>query len=225
VTESSAASGEPPIDRLASELPLATEQLPRASEPGAFADVKWAKELRAAILVLLVVAASGVVVGVVWRLVAPVVQLKVQSDGLYFVDPEPQAFIAADGWFAGLTLLAGGLCGGLCWRLLRGRELGATVGLALGGLLGAVVAWQVGQRLGPPNPFDAARGMAVGAVVDGPLRLGAKGFLLVWPIAAIGVFLLLELVFDRTASKEPPPNQDVWVSPGVRSEPLPPGSA
>ena len=71
------------------------------------------------------------------------------AEGAIYATPQPEQPIAADGWFSLLGLGFGVLAAIALWFLLRRRR--GPVGLlagTLGGLGAAVVAWQVGRRIG-----------------------------------------------------------------------------
>lgn len=129
----------------------------------------------------------GLPVGVVWWLLAPLPRAVKRADGVYYAGVT-ESSIAADGWFAVCALVVGALSGLLVAMLVRRDRLPTLAALAVGGLAGAVLAWQVGQWLGPPSFPDQAALLREGARFDGPLRVSALGVLLVWPISAVILF-------------------------------------
>jgi hypothetical protein len=141
-------------------------------------------------------AVAGLVLGVVWRLVAPVARIRIESDGGYFADPSPRQFVEADIWFGALMLAAGVVAGVLVWRLVRSHPTALVVGLAAGGVLGGVLAWLVGKYLGRLDQAAALKA-PVGSIVRDRLDLGAKGLIGVLPIAAVAVWLALDLLAQR----------------------------
>jgi len=144
-------------------------------------------------------AAVGVLVGLVWWRVAPVAQVRIESGGGYFVDPDPESYIASDAWFAGLSLVAGVVAGLLLWRFVRRAPVAGVIGLAAGGLLGSVLGAWLGERLGHVDPASVT-GLPVGTVVHVSLDVQANAVLLVLPIAAMLGWLVRDLVSDyRTA--------------------------
>lgn len=162
------------------------------------------------VLVVLVggIAALGLPVGVLWWLVAPVAQLRIQQDGGFFVDPQPEQFIAADAWFILLTGLVGLVAGLLTWWLARDSGYPAVVGLALGGAAGAALAWGVGTWLGRVDLAAAAK-LPVGSLVDVPLRLGMHGALVIEPLLALLAWVVPDLLFPTG----PVSRADRWVPP------------
>lgn len=149
------------------------------------------------VLTAAAVAACGPVVGALWVWLAPRGEAVVAADGVYVAHPDGQAAIAADGSFAVIGLGAGLLCGIVVYLATRGRGVAAALGMAAGGSAGSLVAWLTGVWLGPGSVRVAARGADVGTRIDLPLDLGARGVLLVWPIAAVAVLMILTAALDR----------------------------
>ena len=176
---------------------------------------------RGALVVVLCVV-LGALAGVVWWKVAPVAQVRIESNGGFFVDPDPEQYVASDAWFGALTALVGLGAGLYVWRVTRSWPLVAVVGLTLGGVLGSLVAWQVGKVLGRVD-VDAVTKLPVGTVVAVRLDLVAKGLLVVFPVVAVGTWLACDLVSDlrrRRASATLPA-----FSPADPPQPPPPPSS
>jgi len=166
-------------------------------------------ELREGAVVTVVVALLGALLGVLWWRLAPSVPLvgDVVDDGwvVYFKDSEGEQAIGVDGTFT-LLALAFGLVSAVAvflWRRRGGVPL--VVGLALGGFLGSLLAWRIGVWLGPTEDVIAhARAVGKGVTFSAPLKLGAKGAWLAWPLAALVVHLGLTALFGP---REPDPYQ------------------
>jgi imidazolonepropionase-like amidohydrolase len=156
----------------------------------------YRRDLSAAMIVLLASLPLGALMGLVWERVAPKAHWMVQGGGAVLSEVEQSDFVAADGWFAVLGAVAGLLCGTIAFVLFRGRTRTLPIGLAAGGILGSLVAWRLGQALGP-GPIGSHRGAPDGSTFDGPLDLRAEGVLLSWPIAALLAVLVLTVIFDR----------------------------
>ncbi|MFG1846139.1 DUF2567 domain-containing protein [Micromonospora carbonacea] len=121
--------------------PVPADPAPPERRPGRVAGVA----LGAAALVT----ALGVPLGLLWAAVAPDTPVVKTAEGAVYAQPQPEQPIAADGWFSLLGLGFGVLAALGLWVLLRRRR--GPVGLlagAAGGLGAALVAWQVGRRVG-----------------------------------------------------------------------------
>ncbi|NJP35253.1 DUF2567 domain-containing protein [Micromonospora sp. HSS6-12] len=101
-----------------------------------------------------VVAALGLVVlgaplGLLWATLAPDTPVVKTAEGAIYGEPQPEQPIAADGWFSLLGLGFGVLAAVALWFVLR-RTRGPVglVAAVLGSLGAALVAWQVGRRVG-----------------------------------------------------------------------------
>ncbi|PGH40990.1 hypothetical protein COO58_28870 [Micromonospora sp. WMMA1996] len=93
--------------------------------------------------------ALGAPLGLLWAWLAPDTPVRQTPDGAVYVTPQPEQPIAADGWFSLLALGFGVLAAVALWVLLRRRRGPAgLLAVTLGGLGAAVVAWQVGRRIG-----------------------------------------------------------------------------
>ncbi|MFD9883818.1 DUF2567 domain-containing protein [Streptomyces alboflavus] len=153
-------------------------------------------DVRDAVVIALAVAASGVLLGLLWLWLAPTVPLIADKANVYLKDTEGEQAIGVDGTFA-LLGLAFGLVSAVVVFLVRRRGgIPLVVGLAAGGLLGAVLAWKVGVWVGPETDVAAhARDVGAGVVFDAPMELKAKGVLLAWPVAAMVAQLVLTGLF------------------------------
>lgn len=127
----------------------------------------------------------GAPVGLLWSAVTPRVEVAVTAAGPELIDSGTTAFIAADGFFLALVVLAGVLTGLATWRG-RGRRGGA--GLVLGLLLGGLLAAEVARRTGELVGVEAAR-EAVTAGRQGVLELAVElrslPALVGWPVGAL----------------------------------------
>lgn len=190
-----------------------------------------------AVRVVSVLVLVGALVGFVWWRVAPVAAVRIESGGGYYVDPDPETYIAADLWFAVLCVVAGLVAGSLLWRAGRRSATVAVAALAVGGLAGAFVAKVVGQVLGRADA-TAASSLPVGSITHVSLRLQSAAALVALPVAALLAWLVTDLVHDaREARREQArevtagwapadlPEPEPAVSPDVPPQPPPPTSA
>ncbi|WP_079168417.1 DUF2567 domain-containing protein [Streptomyces colonosanans] len=157
-------------------------------------------EVREAAVITVGVALAGVLLGVLWAWLAPRVPLVGDLVGknwvVYLKDTEGEQAIAVDGTFT-LLALGFGLVSALVVFLVRKRGgVPLVVALVVGGLLGSLLAWRVGVWLGPTQDVIAhAKAVGKGVTFSAPLKLGAKGALLAWPVAALVVHLGLTGLF------------------------------
>src|SRR5262249_57442771 len=82
------------------------------------------------VIAAVVIAGLGAPIGLLWRAVAPKVEL-VQTDyGPYPVEPEPEGYVANEGWFVLIAIGAGLVLAMLVWFIFR-RYRGAPMLAAL----------------------------------------------------------------------------------------------
>ncbi len=167
-------------------------------------------EVREAAVVTVAVTLGGVLLGLLWWWLAPHVPLIAdhvdRSWVVYIKDTEGEQAVGVDGTFT-LLGLALGLVSAVVvflWRRRGGVPL--VVALGLGGLLGSLLAWRLGVWLGPETDVIAhAKAVGKGVTFSAPLKLGAKGALLAWPLAALLVHLGLTALFGPRDPEEPYP--------------------
>jgi hypothetical protein len=152
--------------------------------------LRWRTDLlttgfTAAVCVLL-----GAPLGLLWSAVAPHAHVAVDAAGATIVDGATEVFIAGDGWFIALTLLAGVATGVVAWLVARRSAPYVVVGLAIGGLLASYVASKVGVRLGQDTLQSAVHGGRAGTYVAN-VALQAKVAVVAWPIGALLTFATL----------------------------------
>jgi hypothetical protein len=119
-----------------------------------------------------VIAGLGAPIGLLWRAVAPKVEL-VQTDfGPYPLQPEPEGYIADEGWFIFIAIGAGILIALLVWFLLR-RYRGAAMvaALAVGSVGGSVLAAWLGHRIGLSTYNRLINSAPTGTHIFRPARL------------------------------------------------------
>ncbi len=194
-----------PPDNQPPEEPQHPEAAPVA-DLGGLGGPELARELREGALIALVVAVSGVLLGVLWNWLAPHTPLISDTRNVYLKNTEGEEAIGADGTFVLLSLGFGVLTAAAVFLFRRRGGIPLVVALVVGGLLGAVLGWVTGMWLGPtPDVAAHAKQVGPGVTFNGPLRLQAKGALLAWPIAAMLTQLALTGLFGpRDPEPEPP---------------------
>ncbi|MFJ2203423.1 ABC transporter permease [Streptomyces violaceusniger] len=180
------------------------------SEPGP----ELRAELVQASLVAIAVAVSGVLLGLLWLWLAPKVPLVSDGTAVYLKNSEGEDAIGADGVFTLLGLAFGAVSALIVFLLFRHGGIALVIGLAIGGVLASVIAWRLGLWLGPTSDVVAhAKEAGKGVTFDGPLKLGAKGALLAWSVAAMVIHLALTGLFGP---RDPEPALPHVASPEAR---------
>ncbi|MDN3246763.1 MULTISPECIES: AAA family ATPase [unclassified Streptomyces] len=170
-------------------------------------------EVRQAAVTVAAVTLSGLLLGVLWWKLAPSVPLVGEVVGdrwlVYLKESEGEQSVGVDGTFTLLALAFGALSAVVVFLVRRRGGVPLVVALGAGGLLGSLLAWRVGIWLGPAQDVIAhAKEVGKGVTFSAPLKLGAKGALLAWPIAALVVHLGLTGLFGP---RDPEP--DPWPAP------------
>lgn len=164
---------------------------PGGNRPARRAVTLFAAGLAASVLL-------GLLAGVIWGEVAPRALLREIGHGTaQLVDAETTAFIAADAWFCGISVVAGLLTGLLGHRfLVASRDPRASAfaaaGLVLGGVAGAFVMLWLGERIGVAGYNADLAASPKGTLFHASLALGAKSALAFWPMFTAIVILVFE---------------------------------
>nr|WP_091127341.1 DUF2567 domain-containing protein [Micromonospora eburnea] len=179
----------------------------------------------------LVLTGLGAPLGLLWAAVAPATPVRKTAEGAIYATSQPEQPIAADGWFSLLGLGFGVLAAIALWFLLRRRRgpVGLLAGI-LGGLGAAVVAWQLGRRIGLDTYHRLLATAPDGAAFTKPADLRAGGvdwYLHVLPVPygnlllpAFGVAVAYTLLagWSRWPSLRPEPEPSIeagWPGPGL----------
>ena len=164
----------------------------------------------------------GAPLGLLWAAIAPDTPVLKTAEGAIYAQPAPEQPIAADGWFSLLGLGFGVLAAIALWFLLRRRRgpVGLVAGV-LGGLGAAVVAWQLGRRIGLSAYHRLLETAQDGTAFTKPADLRAGG--LEWHVVPYGDLLLpafgaavaytLLAGWSRWPSLRPEPEPDVPPAP------------
>ncbi|MBN3928387.1 hypothetical protein IQ279_01775 [Streptomyces verrucosisporus] len=180
------------------------------------------REALEAAAVAVAVAALGVALGLLWLWLAPRVPLISDGTAVYLKDSEGEETVGADGTFVLLALGIGALSGAAVFLARCRGGVGVVIGLAAGALAGSLLAWWLGVQLGPDQDVVARAGaVGEGRVFDAPLELHAKGALLVWPLAALGVHLALTSLFGPRDPEPAHPLHPGWGPPPGGAEDRP----
>lgn len=162
--------------------------------------------MRELLVVALVVAVSGVVLGLLWWWLADPVPYISDGERAFLRYSEGEETVGMDAVFVLLASGLGALSGLLVFLVRRRGGISLVIGLALGSVLAGVVGWQLGELLGPGGDLAARAAEAGrGEMFDGPLRLNGTIGLLVWPLLALLVHLILTALFGP---RDPEPESE-----------------
>ncbi|GAC1443978.1 MAG: hypothetical protein NVSMB55_19130 [Mycobacteriales bacterium] len=150
---------------------------------------RWEDALTGAVIAAVVVL-LGAPIGLLWSAVGPHSHAVVEAGGAYISDAESEVFIAGDGYFLGLTLLAGVLTGVLAWLVCRRSGPYAVVALAVGGVIASYVASKVGVRIGQDALKAAVHSGRPGTYTSN-IALQATTAIVAWPLGGVAAFAAL----------------------------------
>ncbi|GIJ21422.1 hypothetical protein Vlu01_20460 [Micromonospora lutea] len=182
---------------------------------------------------VLVMGVLGAPLGWLWAAVAPATPVIKSGDGAVYGQAQPEQPIAADGWFSLLGLGFGVLAALAVWILLRRHRgpVGLVVAVA-GGFAAALVAWQVGRRIGLAGYQRLLDTVPDGTRFSKPVDLRSGGielFLGVLPVPygnlllpafAAAVTYTLLAGWSRWPSLRPEPEPDAaWLAAYPSSQP------
>ncbi|MEU6075173.1 DUF2567 domain-containing protein [Micromonospora sp. NPDC047074] len=188
--------------------------------PPAEPDLPRGRALRLALLAVLAASVLGVPLGLLWAALAPDTPVLKVPGGAIYAESQPEQPIAADGWFSLLGLAFGVLVALVLWFLLR-RARG-PVGLfaaVLGAFGAALVAWQVGRRIGLAGYERLLETAAVGRAFEKPADLRAGGIDWVFGVLPVPHGNLLLPAFGAAVAYTLLAGWSRW--PSLRPEPEP----
>jgi hypothetical protein len=149
------------------------------------------RDLGPAAAVLVVLAAVGALLGLWWQHISP------RTKGFVYlphavIPDEKEAFVASDGRYLLMTGAVGIVVAvaAWLWRSTRGPAVGLA--LVVGGLLGALLTDFVGRLTGGGHDDGT-----VNAVITLPIRVHARGLLLIEPALAALVYSACALFAKR----------------------------
>lgn len=171
--------------RHAAELePDPTMLTPAALIGGVRASVAPA-DLLVAFVLALSVAASGLIIGVVWAWIGPHVPVLMTSSGPILADYYGESAFGSQVTFGALGLGVGALLGPVAYLIRRRRGPIMLIGLAVGSLAGAWISWKVGAWVGRDHYLDLLHHAAAGRRFPRPVQLDATGLVFLEPLIAV----------------------------------------
>lgn len=150
----------------------------------------------------------GLLGGLLWGEAAPRAALQEIGTGTaQLVNAETAAFIGADAWFVGISVVAGLLTGLAGYLFLMARatqpaRVAVTVGLVLGAVAAALIMLWVGGQIGLSAYNQHLASSPKGTLFQASLTLGAKSALVFWPMFTSIVIFVAEW---GTRHQNPPP--------------------
>ena len=162
----------------------------------------WQRELRDFLLVTVYVALAGPIVGLIWSVASPKVDLiqALAGSGVAW-----RAESGADAHFALLSVAAGALCAGIALACRRDGP-GTVAGLAAGGLAAAFIADRVGYLFNRPDTLHLLHANSISLSVldkfgiDPFFKVRALGVVVSWPMTALIVYMGALALRDRYRS-------------------------
>jgi hypothetical protein len=160
----------------------------------------------------------GLLAGLTWGEVAPRALLQeIGSGAAQLVNAETTAFIAADAWFCGISVVAGLITGLFGYQFVVRPRAGtaraaAAAGLILGAVAGVFVMLWFGEQIGLSSYNQHLAASPNGTLFHASLALGAKSALAFWPMFTAIVIFVAEWGTRRTqdpAEPTPPSGPEI----------------
>ncbi|SHM36362.1 Protein of unknown function [Cryptosporangium aurantiacum] len=143
------------------------------------------RDLVAAVVLALLVAALGAVTGVLWAWIGPHVPVLMTANGPILAEYYGESAFGQQATFGGLALATGLLLGPIAYLARRWRGPILLLGLAVGCLAGAWVSWKVGIWVGRDEYESLLQHAAPGRTFSMPVKLNAFGLLFLEPLVAV----------------------------------------
>lgn len=154
------------------------------------------------VLVLVALAATGALAGVVWEwLWSPTIGVVVDHRWSAGTALGLQHEFSGTGWYVVVAAVAG-LLAGVGVTLVADRvPLVTLAAVVVGSVLASWLMLRVGVALGPPDPAEVARRAADGTRLPDQLSVAGRSPFIAFPVGAL---LGLVLVFIGLAARVPP---------------------
>lgn len=163
---------------------------PAALWVGLRASVAW-RDLLAAGVLAVVLAATGVGTGLLWSWIGPHVPVLMTQNGPILAEYYGESSVGQQATFGGLALVVGVLAGPLAYLVRRRRGPIVLIGLAAGCLAAAWISWKVGVWAGQGEYESLLKHAAPGRRFGQPVELDARGLLFLEPLVAVLGYVLV----------------------------------
>ncbi len=177
---------------------------------------------RGVVVYLLVSAVLGVLSGLLWHAVVHLPTYTMQASGAATTTERGlTGFFGTDAWYSLIGAACGAIVGLLGWWLFRWLGWVVTLVVLVGSNVAAIVAWWVGEALGPSNFAARISAAHAGQVLPIDFRLTAHSSVLVWLLFAVLPVLLFSAL---GRDEEDPVPRHPWVPVrrrGLRRSPSP----
>lgn len=160
--------------------------------------------LRRLVLTAAAMLLVGIAAGFVWEQLATPAEWEVRSTGLVMDEAASKGQFSVVVVFVLVGLVAALLLGTVTTWTLRDMGWLVTPLVLAATIAAAVIAWQLGIHLGPPDP-SAVKGAAVGDHIPAELAIDGLAPFLVWPIfGLIGLIVVTMIGVVREPLAVPP---------------------
>lgn len=167
--------------------PTGTTSSPRSPEGLMDRPVRSLSPFARSVVVQGVAAALlGALAGALWNWVVDLPGYTVGEDGVATMsERQLVGLFTVDYWFSVIGLLVGLLLGVWAWMTIGRRGWWVVVVAVLTSALAGIIAWRIGEALGPQH-FEERLGRATqGQVVPVDFALSAHSALAMWPLGAV----------------------------------------
>ena len=146
---------------------------------------------RGLIVFLLFCAGLGLVTGLLWHAVVRLPTYTVQQSGAASTTERGLTqFFGTDAWFSLLGAVCGAIIGLLGWWLFRWLGWIVTLVVLAGANIAALIAWHLGEALGPTNFAARISAASAGQSLPIDFQLRSHSSVLVWLLFAVLPVLL-----------------------------------
>lgn len=164
-------------------------------------------DVRPAVSIVIATAVIGALLGLVWAAWSPPgPQARILPAGR--LQDETEGWVAADGRFLVLGVVAGLVVALAAWRRVSSRGPVLLGALAVGGVAGSALMWLVGRLTGGGSDTGVSSGHAAGYIAQQRISLHTPGLLFVQAGVAVLVYGVLAAFAGPDDLGRPDPARD-----------------